>query len=135
MTDKPNYYISPFSVRDYECDLQGVVNNANYLHYLEHARHEYLIDKGINFSKLHYEGIDLIVTKVEISYRFPLRSLDKFVIHTHVIRDGNLKLIFVQKILRMHDEKLIAEAKVTGIASRNGRPVRPGNIIKQLGFD
>ena len=27
-------------VRDYECDLQGIVNNANYQHYLEHARHE-----------------------------------------------------------------------------------------------
>ena len=25
-------------VRDYECDLQGIVNNANYQHYLEHCR-------------------------------------------------------------------------------------------------
>ena len=23
-------------VRDYECDIQGIVNNANYLHYTEH---------------------------------------------------------------------------------------------------
>ena len=53
------YFSLEFTVRDYECDLQGVVNNANYQHYLEHARHEFLISKGISFVKLHEEGIDL----------------------------------------------------------------------------
>ena len=64
-------YCLEFAVRDYECDLQGVVNNANYQHYLEHARHEFLISKGISFSGLHEEGIDLIVTRVEIDYKYP----------------------------------------------------------------
>ena len=34
-------------VRDYECDLQCIVNNANYQHYMEHARHEFLEKAGI----------------------------------------------------------------------------------------
>ena len=55
-----------FEVRDYECDLQGVVNNANYQHYLEHARHDFLISKGVSFAQLHEAGVDLIVTRVEI---------------------------------------------------------------------
>lgn len=57
-----------FSVRDYECDLQGIVNNANYQHYLEHARHEFLVSKNISFAGLHKEGTDLIVTRIEIDY-------------------------------------------------------------------
>ena len=33
-------------VRDYECDIQGIVNNANYLHYIEHTRHLFLRATG-----------------------------------------------------------------------------------------
>jgi acyl-CoA thioester hydrolase len=106
-------YSLEFIVRDYECDLQGVVNNANYQHYLEHARHEYLISRGISFVQLHDEGIDLIVTKVEIEYKFPLRSRDKFIVTVSIQREGN----------------------VTGVVTRKGRPVPPGDLIHRLGLE
>ncbi|MCP4188209.1 MAG: acyl-CoA thioesterase, partial [Gammaproteobacteria bacterium] len=41
-----------FKVRDYECDMQAVVNNGVYQNYLEHARHDFLHSKGINFAEL-----------------------------------------------------------------------------------
>jgi acyl-CoA thioester hydrolase len=121
-----------FSVRDYECDIQGVVNNANYLHYLEHARHMLLISKGIDFSKLHEAGVDLVVTRVEINYKYPLRSRDKFMIRTGILREGNARLAFIQDIFRLPDEKLIALAKVTGVATKKGKPVSPRSIIDLL---
>jgi len=124
-----------FTVRDYECDIQGVVNNANYQHYLEHARHEFLITRGISFSKLHEEGLDLIVTRVEIDYKYPLRSHDKFIIKLNLLREGNVRLVFVQDIFRIPDEKLIVRARVTGAATRNGRPVHPGELINKLGLE
>jgi acyl-CoA thioester hydrolase len=124
-----------FLVRDYECDLQGVVNNANYQHYLEHARHEFLISKGVSFAELHDDGIDLIVTHVEISYKYPLRSRDRFVVNTSIEREGNVRLVFHQEIFRLPDEKPVVKAKVTGAATRNGRPVPPGNLLTQLGLD
>ncbi len=123
-----------FTVRDYECDIQGVVNNANYQHYLEHARHEFLISRGISFAELHNQGIDLIVTHVEIDYKYPLRSHDRFTVNLHVEREGNARLVFVQDIFRIPDEKLIVRARVTGVATRNGRPVHPGSLIEQLGL-
>jgi acyl-CoA thioester hydrolase len=135
MTGTTSPYKLEFIVRDYECDLQGVVNNANYQHYLEHARHEFLISRGISFVKLHEEGIDLIVTKVEINYKFPLRSRDKFIVSVGIQREGNARLVFNQDIFRLPDEKHIVNAKVTGVATKKGRPVPPGNLVEQLGLE
>jgi acyl-CoA thioester hydrolase len=124
-----------FTVRDYECDIQGVVNNANYQHYLEHARHEFLVSKGISFSSLHEEGIDLVVTRVEIDYKYPLRSRDKFLVSVTLAREGNVRLVFIQDIIRIPDGKLIVKARVTGVATKKGRPTHPGDIIRRLGLE
>jgi acyl-CoA thioester hydrolase len=134
MTGEDYSFSLDFRVRDYECDLQGVVNNANYQHYLEHARHEFLVSKGISFAALHEEGLDLIVVKVEIDYKYPLRSRDNFAVRLNVEREGNARIIFNQDICRIPDEKLVARARVTGIATRNGKPVQPGKLIEQLGL-
>lgn len=135
MEDKNYSFSLEFIVRDYECDLQGVVNNANYQHYLEHARHEFLISKGISFVDLHNEGTDLIVTRVEIDYKSPLRSRDKFIVRLKIEREGNARLVFVQDIYRLPDEKHVVHAKVTGVATKKGRPVSPGILVEKLGLE
>lgn len=134
MSENDYLHYLEFIVRDYECDVQGVVNNANYQHFLEHARHELLISKGVSFLQLHDEGIDLIVTRVEIDYKYPLRSRDKFIVRTSILREGNVRLVFVQDIFRIPDNKLIVNARVTGVATKKGRPTHPGNIIDKLGL-
>jgi acyl-CoA thioester hydrolase len=135
MTENNYHFSLEFVVRDYECDLQGVVNNANYQHYLEHTRHEFLLSKGISFLKLHEEGIDLIVTRVEIDYKYPLISRDRFVVKLSIQREGNARLVFIQDIFRLPDNKLVVNAKVTGVATKKGRPVSPGNLVKLLGLE
>ncbi len=67
-----------FEVRDYECDLQGIVNNAIYLNYLEHTRHKFFLNNGIDFFTLHQKGIDLVVVRIEIDYKHSLTSGDSF---------------------------------------------------------
>jgi len=135
MEEHQYIFSTELEVRDYECDIQGVVNNANYLHYLEHARHVFLLSKQIDFIELHEEGIDLVVTKIEIEYKYPLRSQDKFIIRINLKRDGNLRLVFIQDIYRVSDEKLIARARVTGVATKNGKPCHPGDIFSKVGLE
>jgi acyl-CoA thioester hydrolase len=135
MTENNPPFNLKFVVRDYECDLQGVVNNANYQHYLEHARHQFLISKGVSFVELHDEGIDLIVTKVEIEYKYPLKSRDEFIVTVIIQREGNARILFIQEIYRLPDLKLIVKAKVTGVATKKGRPVPPGNLVIKLGLE
>jgi len=135
MKETGYFQSAEFTVRDYECDIQGVVNNANYLHYLEHARHEFLISKEIDFIQLHHEGLDLIVTKSEIEYKYPLRSRDKFVVKTNILREGNIRLVFLQEIYRTGDLKVIVKARITGAAIMKGKPVFPANVIGKLGLD
>jgi acyl-CoA thioester hydrolase len=119
-------------VRDYECDLQGVVNNANYLHYLEHARHTWLLSIGLDFDALHKDGIDLVVVRIEIDYRFPLRSLDRFVVRSHFQREGRLRIICLQDIHCLPDERLIVQAKVVATCLQNGRPSIPPVVAEKL---
>jgi acyl-CoA thioester hydrolase len=120
-----------FKVRDYECDLQGVVNNANYQHYLEHTRHEYLQHIGIDFAKLAEEGTLLVVKRIEIDYQFPLRSRDYFQVDCQLERISPLRFGFNQKIIRMPDKKVIVSAKVIGTCiNQKGRPFLPPEIDK-----
>jgi acyl-CoA thioester hydrolase len=53
-------FMNNFEVRVYECDLQGIFNNAVYHHYLEHTRHAFLKQKGIDFTALVEKGINLV---------------------------------------------------------------------------
>ena len=107
-------------VRDYECDLQGIVNNANYQHFMEHSRHELLDSLGVNFGKLHEDGIDAMVAKITIEYKTPLRSGDKFVVGINLERKGP-KIIFYQDIYRLSDGKLCTKGVVETICVENGR--------------
>jgi acyl-CoA thioester hydrolase len=113
-------YELKFKVRDYECDLQGIVNNAVYQHYLEHTRHEFILTEGLNFADLHDKGIDTVVARLEMAFKTPLKSGDEFVCKLKVKKDG-IKYVFHQDIFRLPDNALCIRAKVDTVALVNGR--------------
>lgn len=117
-------------VRDYECDLQGVVNNSNYQRYMEHTRHEFLESLGENFGVMHEKGIDAFVAKVEIQFRNSLRSGDGYISCLNVFKNGP-KLIFEQDIYRASDGALATRGKVESVVVENGKLTR-GEYFDEL---
>lgn len=126
-------YQCEMEVRDYECDLQGIVNNARYQHYLEHARHKFLKAEGIDFAELTEAGVLLIVIRIEIDYKFPLRSGDRFRVDLALERVSRIRFAFNQEIRRLDDNKLIVLARVfTAAMNRSGRPILPDQVTRLL---
>lgn len=107
-------------VRDYECDLQGIVNNANYQHYTEHTRHEFLRSEGISFADLHNRGIDAVVARLQMAFKTPLRSGDEFVSRLALRKEG-IKFVFIQDIFRLPDLKPVLRSTVETVCLVNGR--------------
>jgi len=120
----PEYlYSLDFQVRDYEIDMQGIVNNAVYQNYLEHTRHEFLKECGIDFAAYTMGKINLVVVRVEIDYKFPLQSGDRFRVGLNLIKESRLRFAFHQDIHRYPDDKPILKAKVVGTSlNPQGRP-------------
>lgn len=107
-------------VRDYELDAQGIVNNANYLHYLELTRHDFCERFGIPFGEMHRRGLDPVVRKVEIEYFNPLRSGDSMLSSLRMDRQGP-RFIFSQEIRNALTGEPVVKALVTVVCLENGR--------------
>lgn len=136
IAERPAFSMS-MEARDHECDIQGVVNNAHYQHYFEHARHRYLLDHKIDFAQLAKQGINLMVAKIEIEYKASIRAHDQFRVTVNPHRASRLKVCFEQSIFSLKDNALLAIAHTTVItANQDNKPMRKSpldSLFNQLG--
>src|SRR5690606_33674929 len=103
-----------------------------YQNYLEHTRHEYLLSHQLDFAELARKGINLVVTRAELDYRWPLRSGDHFWVGLNIARVGKIRGEFVQDIYR-GDDRLILNGKVQWAAvNERGRPFFPEELAALL---
>ncbi len=119
MSDK-YVYETRMEVRDYECDIEGIVNNANYLHYLEHTRHRFLRQAGLSFAEMHLRGVDAVVARMDLRYKSPLRCDDNLISRLWIEKQG-IRYVFHQDIFREADEALCLKATVELVCLVNGK--------------
>lgn len=107
-------------VRDYECDIEGIVNNANYLHYTEHTRHLFLKERGLSFADMHNKGVDAVVARMELQFKTALKCDDEFLSRLNVEKNG-IKFIFYHEIYRASDERLCFKCQTTLVCLKDGK--------------
>lgn len=120
-------------VRDYEVDSQGIVNNAVYLHYLEHTRHEFCRAAGTSFRDMQRQGIDPVLRSVNIEYLHPL-GLGQDMVSRLALRREGARFVFVQDIYTLPDELPVVRAEVTVVCLEHGRLTR-GDVLAQAFAD
>lgn len=123
-------FVLQMKVRDYEVDAEGIVNNANYLHYFEHTRHEFCTSRGFSFRRMRQEGLAPVVTHVEADYRTPLGLSEEFTSRLTVERHGP-RFVFHQWIVNSAGQ-LCVDARITAVCVRDGRPTRGDELASIL---
>jgi acyl-CoA thioester hydrolase len=117
------------SVRSYECDPQGIVNNAVYLQYLEYARGEWLKTMGLSYSKLIKLKQYLVISEIKMKFKHSLVCDDTFYVAAKVWRESNIRISAHQDIYRS-DNKLILLSKVEVVGiDASGKFNLPSNIL------
>ena len=119
------------AVRDYELDSEGIVNNAIYLHYLEHTRHAFVKDKDINICFQSKDAIERVAGKmasgrvVGFYKHYPKKQL-------WIERKGP-RFIFYQDIFRKGDGAAVVSAVVTIVCmEKDGRINRGDDLAAQI---
>jgi acyl-CoA thioester hydrolase len=107
-------------VRYAETDRMGLLHHANYLVYFEQGRTELLRTHGLAYKDLEDQGYLLVLTKVEVRYRSPVRYDDLVTLRTTVVRTTAVRIDHRYELMR--DGVLLAEGTSTlACVDRGGR--------------
>ncbi|AMA73626.1 MULTISPECIES: acyl-CoA thioesterase [Aneurinibacillus] len=113
-------------VRSTEIDVNGHVNNAKYLEYLEWGREEWYEQAELPYDTFLEMGIQTVTVNININYRKECLQNDRLTITTKPERLGRTSYVLKQEIHNQRGE-LVADALVTSVTmdskTRKSRPV------------
>jgi len=119
-------FVWPVRVYYEDTDAGGVVYHANYLHFMERARTEYLRQFGFEQTDLIEQfGLVFAVRSMQIDFLKPARFNDLLQVKVEVKRLQRVSMTFLQTVLSSDAEQVYcrAEVKVASIAQQTFRPM------------
>ncbi|SES10108.1 acyl-CoA thioester hydrolase [Streptomyces sp. yr375] len=131
----------PFSVRvtvrGYETDVQGHLNQSVYINYAEHARWSFLQAAGITQAALIGKGVGPVALETTIRYRRELLAGDEVDV-TCAFEWGDGKTFRIQQTITRTDGTVAAElTSVGGLLDLENRRMitNPHGYFKELATD
>ncbi|MFC8343813.1 acyl-CoA thioesterase [Streptomyces sp. NPDC057280] len=103
----------PVTVRGYETDVQGHLNQSVYLNYAEHARWSLLRAAGITQAGLIGSGVGPVALETTIRYRRELLAGDEVVVSC-AFEWGEGKTFRIHQTIRKTDGTVAAEITAVG---------------------
>jgi len=101
-------------VRNAEVDSQGIVHHAKYLEWMECARIKHFDLIGANLYALANQGVDLVVTSININYLKAIYADDEYEVESIIGIKKPLKYTFINRVYSKNI--LCVEANIVGCA-------------------
>jgi acyl-CoA thioester hydrolase len=123
----------PIKVKIYyeDTDAAGVVYYANYLKYMERARTEFLLEKGIDVAEYHNKGCMFAVVDADIHYKRPAKLGETIEVTTEIVAMTSVTISIKHGIMK--DNSLLVEANIrVACIGPNGKPRRIPDDMKRL---
>ena len=111
-------------VHYYETDMMGVVHHANYIHWMEEARIEFMDQIGFPYAAMEQRGILSPVKSLSCGYKTPCTFGDTVSVFVSVASFNGV-VMAIRYRMRKEDGSLVCEARSEHVfLTREGRFVR-----------
>jgi acyl-CoA thioester hydrolase len=96
-----------FRVRYGECDPQGIVFNANYVAFFDHALTELWREAFGSYAVMEERGVDMVVAELNVEFRSSARFDDLVTLSLAIERLGNTSM--TTRLWLRREEELLVE--------------------------
>ena len=118
-------------VQYYETDMMGVVHHANYIHWMEEARIDFMDRIGFPYKRMEAEGVLSPVKSIQVNYLKPCTFGDEVDI-TVGVKEFNGEVITMMYDMRVNGEPVFSGTSEHVFLDREGRFVRMRRVMPEF---
>lgn len=118
-------------VQYYETDMMGVVHHANYIHWMEEARIDFMDRMGFPYKRMEAEGVLSPVKSIQVNYLKPCTFGDEVDI-TVGVKEFNGVVITMMYDMRVNGEPVFSGTSEHVFLDREGRFVRMRRVMPEF---